>query len=126
MTPQTSPERFTEREAAAFERGECCWETRYGTIEGIVFCCNEHLPGFHLCSRHAREVSGARPSDAQRRTLEVYENGGGPGESWASERTIESMSRHGWIDANGITDKGAAALAVARFTAPRPRRKTSP
>ena len=66
-----------------------------------------------------------RLSKAQAEALQHYANGDGAGESWAQrsvsaigplafyshERTLDSLERHGWIDANGITDAGRAALA---------------
>jgi len=65
-------------------------------------------------------------SEAQRRVLQHYANGDGAAESWTHdfsggptalqwqrhERTVASLERHGWIDSEGITEAGKAALAV--------------
>jgi hypothetical protein len=71
-------------------------------------------------------VTARKPSNAQLRALRHYAEGDGAGESWAQatshdnlswyrhERTIESLERHGWVDANGITAAGEQALRGAK------------
>lgn len=63
-----------------------------------------------------------RPSPAQLRALEVFAEGGGPGECWAQEsaddrlawyrheRTLDALYRRGWVGMHGITDAGREVL----------------
>lgn len=58
ITPDNSPDRFTEDEAEIYHRGRCGWIVESGTVRGIVYCLGQSKPGasFGNCEEHDEEL----------------------------------------------------------------------
>lgn len=103
------------------------------TPEALVCACG-HPASTHKGARRrgacyglgceCKRFTAHAPTKTQAQALRHYIGGDGAGESWSTdggadtlawcrhERTIDSLVRRGWIDRDGITEAGRAALAT--------------
>lgn len=69
VTPDNSPDRFTEEEAEYFRQGRCCWLVEYGNGRGEIHCGERSEPGasFGYCAEHNAELLEEHHPDGSRR-----------------------------------------------------------
>jgi hypothetical protein len=70
VTPRTDPDRFTARERAAFDAGECCWDvgdSHWGQRDTMCHKKSKRGASFGYCADHERRLLEDHWPDGSRR-----------------------------------------------------------